>query len=31
MHNVESKDLQINESIIDSYLTKHINLVDDVA
>ena len=31
MHNVESEDLQINESIIDSYLVKHTNVVDDVA
>ena len=31
MHNVESGDLQINESIIDSYLAKHTNVVDDVA
>ena len=30
MHNVESDDLQITESIIDSYLAKHTNIVEDM-
>ncbi len=30
LHNVESDDLEINETIIDSYLAKHTNVVDEI-